>query len=179
MKPIEQIKEKIQQSDMVLIGVGDEFTEKKGKNTKEEILQAYQKVMDLVKGKPWFLVTINTDDLVYDAGVNSFFVVAPCGSERSGNVITNENYDESGYLPQWQYYMNWLTSTIGKKLCILELGVGMAYPSVIRMPFERTALYNQKASMIRIHSKLAQVPEEIQGRSVCCDENPVKFLNEV
>ena len=42
MKPIEQIKEKIQQSDMVLIGVGDEFTEKKGKNTKEEILQAVE-----------------------------------------------------------------------------------------------------------------------------------------
>ena len=177
MGKIEKIREIIEQSDMVLIGVGDEFTEKKA--SREEILNAYQKVMELVKGKPWFLVTINTDDLVYDAGVNSFFVVAPCGSERSGNVITNENYDESGYLPQWQYYMNWLTSTIGKKLCILELGVGMAYPSVIRMPFERTALYNQKASMIRIQSKLAQVPEEIQGRSVCCDENPVKFLNEV
>ena len=100
MKPIEQIAEKIQQSDMVLIGVGDEFTEKKGKNTKEEILQAYQKVMDLVKGKPWFLVTVNTDDLVYDAGVNSFFVVAPCGSDRSGNVVTNEDYDESCYLSQ-------------------------------------------------------------------------------
>ena len=60
---------------------------------------------------------------------------------------------------------------------ILELGVGMAYPSVIRMPFERTVLYNQKSSMIRIHSKLAQVPEEIQNRSICYDENPVKFLN--
>ena len=176
MKPMEQLTEIIQQSDMVLIGVGDEFTEKKG-NTKEEILRAYQKVMELIGGKPWFLVTVNTDDLVYDAGVNSFFVVAPCGSDRSGNVITNEDYDESGYLPQWQYYMNWLTSTIGKKLCILELGVGMAYPSVIRMPFERTALYNQKSSLIRIHSKLAQVPEKIQNRSVCYDENPVRFLN--
>lgn len=172
MKQIEQI---IQESDMVLIGIGDEFTERKAE--KEEILKAYQRLMDLVKGKPWFLVTVNTDDLVYDAGVNRFFVVAPCGSERSGNVVTNENYDESGYLPQWQYYMNWLTSTIGKKLCVLELGVGMAYPSVIRMPFERTVLYNQKSSMIRVHSKLAQVPEEIQNRSVCYDENPVKFLN--
>lgn len=170
-----QIEKIIQESDMVLIGVGDEFTEKKA--SKEEILKAYQKVMELVKGKPWFLVTVNTDDLVYDAGVNSFFVVAPCGSERSGNVVTNENYDESGYLPQWQYYMNWLTSTIGKKLCVLELGVGMAYPSVIRMPFERTVLYNQKSSMIRIHSKLAQVPEEIKNRSVCYDENPVEYLN--
>ena len=128
-----QIETMIQEADMVLIGIGDEFTEKK--NSREDILKAYQKLMVLVKGKPWFLVTVNTDDLVYDAGVNSFFVVAPCGSERSGNVITNENYDESGYLPQWKYYMHWLASTIGKKLCVLELGVGMAYPSVIRMPF--------------------------------------------
>lgn len=172
---MKRLKEIIQASDMVLIGVGDEFTEKKA--SKECIIKAYQKVMELIQGKPWFLVTINTDDLVYDAGVNRFFVVAPCGSERSGNVITNENYDESGYLPQWQYYMNWLASTIGKKLCVLELGVGMAYPSVIRMPFERTVLYNQKSSLVCIHSKLAQVPDEIQDRSVCYDENPVQFLN--
>ena len=167
-----QIETMIQEADMVLIGIGDEFTEKK--NTREDILKAYQKLMVLVKGKPWFLVTVNTDDLVYDAGVNSFFVVAPCG-----NVITNEKYDESGYLPQWKYYMNWLASTIGKKLCVLELGVGMAYPSVIRMPFERTVQYNQKATMIRIHSKLAQVPDEIKDRSVCYDENPVPFLNKL
>ena len=172
-----QIEEMIQASDMVLIGVGDEFTRKKA--DEEDILKAYRKLMDLVKGKPWFLVTINTDDLVYDAGVNKFFVVAPCGSERSGNVVTNDDYDESEYLPQWQYYLNWLTSTIGKNLCVLELGVGMAYPSVIRMPFERTVQYNQKASMIRIHSKLAQVPEEIQDRSVCYEKEPVKFLNEL
>ena len=172
-----QIETMIQEADMVLIGVGDEFTEKK--NSREDILKAYQKLMVLVKGKPWFLVTVNTDDLVYDAGVNSFFVVAPCGSERSGNVITNEKYDESDYLPQWKYYMNWLASTIGKKLCVLELGAGMAYPSVIRMPFERTVQYNQKATMIRIHSKLAQVPDEIKDRSVCYDENPVPFLNKL
>ena len=67
----------------------------------------------------------------------------------------------------------------GKKLCVLELGVGMAYPSVIRMPFERTVQYNQKATMIRIHGKLAQVPDEIKDRSVCYDENAVSFLNKL
>lgn len=167
----------IQSSDMVLIGVGDEFTEKKA--AKEEILTAYQKLMALVQGKPWFLVTVNTDDLVYEAGVNKFFVVAPCGSEKEGNVVTNEDYDESGYLPQWEFYMNWLVSTMGKKLCILELGVGMVYPSVIRMPFERTTMYNQKSTLVRIHSKLAQVPDEIQDRSICYDENPVELLNKI
>ena len=64
---MKQIETMIQESDMVLIGVGDEFTEKK--NSREDILKAYQKLMELVKGKPWFLVTVNTDDLVYDAGV--------------------------------------------------------------------------------------------------------------
>ena len=58
---MKQIETMIQESDMVLIGVGDEFTEKK--NSREDILKAYQKLMELVKGKPWFLVTVNTDDL--------------------------------------------------------------------------------------------------------------------
>ena len=40
MKPMEQITEMIQQSDMVLIGVGDEFTEKKGKNTKRDKVES-------------------------------------------------------------------------------------------------------------------------------------------
>lgn len=171
---MKQLQELIQQSDMVLIGTGDEFTEKKAE--KEQILQAYQKLNRLIEGKPWFLVTVNTDDYVYDAGMNRFFVVAPCGSERSGNVVTNLEYDESGYLPQWEFYRNWLASTIGKRLLLLELGVGMAYPSVIRMPFERTTQYNQKAYLVRIHSKLAQVPEEIQDRSLCISEQPVSHL---
>lgn len=169
-----QVQRIVADSDMVLIGVGDEFTEKKA--AREEILAAYQKLQELTAGKPWFLVTLNTDDLVYEAGLNSFFIVAPCGSEKSGNVITNEHYDGSAYLPQWQYYRNWLAATIGKKLCILELGVGMAYPSVIRMPFEKTAIWNQKAHLIRIHSKLAQVPKEIEEKSLCIPMRPVNFL---
>ncbi|MDO5540786.1 MAG: hypothetical protein Q4F83_12090 [Eubacteriales bacterium] len=171
---MEEILKVIRDSDMVLIGIGDEFTERKVK--REQIIEAYNYVNQMIQGKPWFAVTINTDDLIYESDLNKFFIVAPCGSETAGNTVTMENYDESAYLLQWKYYMNWLAATIGKKLCILELGVGMAYPSIIRMPFEKTAIFNEKAHLIRIHSKLAQSPEQLEGRSICISENPVDFL---
>lgn len=173
---MERISELIRSADAVLLGTGDEFTTKKA--DREQVIRAYDKLAALVEGKPWFAVTVNTDDLIYESKLNRFFIVAPCGSEAAGNVVTMENYDESSYLPQWQFYRNWLASTIGKKLCILELGVGLAYPSVIRLPFERTALFNQKAALVRVHSKLAQVPGELAGRSLCIPENPVQYLND-
>ncbi len=170
----EQIKEQIKDADMVLIGIGDQFSREKAE--KEEIMKAYACLAKMIAGKTWFAVTLNTDDLIYEAGWNRFFVVAPCGSEASGNVITNEDYDESEYLPQWQFYRNWLSATLGKKLCILELGVGLAYPSVIRMPFEKMAEVNQKACLIRIHSKMAQVPAGFGGKNICISEKPTEFL---
>lgn len=174
---MEEVKKIIQDSDMVLIGIGDEFTEKKA--PRQQIIEAYNCVNQMIQGKPWFAVTVNTDDLIYESLLNRFFIVAPCGSEAAGNVVTMEHYDESAYLPQWKYYMNWLTATIGKKLCILELGVGMAYPSVIRIPFEKTAIFNQKSHLIRIHSKLAQPPENLSDRCLCISENPVDFLMKI
>lgn len=177
MEEMERIREMIAESDMVLIGIGDQFSEKMAE--KEDIMKAYQVLYELVNGKPWFAVTLNTDDLIYESKLNRMFIVAPCGSEASGNVVTNDDYDESEYLPQWQFYMNWLTATLGKKLCILELGVGLAYPSVIRIPFERTVSVNQKSKMVRIHSKMAQVPEEIAERCLCISKKPVEFLSKM
>lgn len=177
MSELEKVKQIIADSDMVLIGIGDQLSKEKA--GREEILETYDTLYQMVEGKPWFIVTLNTDDLIYESHFNRMLIVAPCGSEASGNVVTNEDYDESEYLPQWQFYMNWLTATLGKKLCILELGVGMMYPSVVRMPFERTVQLNQKSHLIRVHSKLAFVPEEIVERSLCISENPVELLSKM
>lgn len=175
MNNLETVQQMIDECDMLLIGIGAEFSEKKA--SKEEVIKAYQTLQQMVKGKPWFLLTLNTDDLVYEAGLSEFFIVAPCGSDKTGNVITNEDYDESAYLPQWECYMNYLSATLGKKLLILELGIGMEYPSVVRIPFERTVTYNMQAKLIRINSKLAFVPEEIEERSLTISSLPVDFLN--
>lgn len=172
---MEEILRIIRGSEAVLLGFGDEFTEKKAK--REKILSAYNRLAALVAGKPWFAVTVNTDDLIYESDLSRFFIVAPCGSDAAGNVASMEDYDESAYLPQWEMYRNFLAAVLGKKLCILELGVGLLYPSVIRFPFEKLALCQQKAALVRVHSKLAQAPAELGDRAVCVAQNPVEWLN--
>lgn len=99
-----------------------------------------------------------------------------CGESLEFNNIYTENYREEGYLVQWEKYTNWLQNTLNKKLCILELGVGMQYPSIIRWPFEKIAFYNQKAVFFRIHKKLFHLTEELKNRGYAIPENAVSFL---
>ena len=175
MEQIELIKAKIKDATMVLLGIGTEVSLKN--YSKEELLEFFKSVAELIKGKFYFAVTLNTDDLIYEAGLEEVLIVAPCGSDKTGNVVTNENYDESGYLPQWQAYQKWLGNTLNQKFVILELGVGLEYPSVLRFPDEKMAYYNQKATLIRIHSTLAQLPSEISDRSISRTEHPIVWMN--
>lgn len=99
-----------------------------------------------------------------------------CGRELVFNNIYAEKYREEGYLADWAKYTKWLQGTVNHKVCILELGVGMKYPSVIRWPFEKIAVYNQKAAFYRIHSALYQMPDSLNGAGYSVPENPVDFL---
>lgn len=111
------------------------------------------------------------------ADVEKILPLCPkCGKPLVFNNILAENYVEEGYLEKWQHYTKWLQKTINRKLCILELGVGMRFPTVIRWPFEKVAYFNRKASFFRIHSKLYQVAEEIKEKSTGMQADPVNFL---
>ena len=77
---------------------------------------------------------------------------------------------------QWEKYMKWLQGTVNRKLCVLELGVGMLYPTVIRWPFEKVVYFNQKSNIFRIHSKLYQLTEEIKDRGYKIEKKPMDFL---
>lgn len=107
---------------------------------------------------------------------NSLPLCPRCGSPLVFNNIFAENYVEEGYLNQWQGYTKWLQKTLNRKLCILEMGVGMRFPTVIRWPFEKAAYFNQKAALFRVHSKLYQVPEEIRDKSTGVEAVPLEFL---
>ena len=99
-----------------------------------------------------------------------------CGSKLRFNQLGVTRYAEEGYLERWSEYTKWLQGTVNKKLCVLELGVGMEYPTIIRFPFEKIVFYNQKAFLYRIHPSLYQIGEEIGGRGCSVKENPVDFL---
>lgn len=102
-----------------------------------------------------------------------------CSECNSGMVLNNvqaDLYDERGYLSDWQRYTKWLQGTVNRKLLVLELGVGMEYPGMIRIPFERVVFLNQKAKMYRIHGSLYQVTEKLREKGVGISENAIDWL---
>lgn len=89
-----------------------------------------------------------------------------------------EQYNEKAYLPKWSDYQNWLSGTLSEDLLILELGVGLEYPTVIRFPFEKIAFINNKAYMIRVHEKLFQLPGHIVKKAVSVQSNSMDYIKE-
>lgn len=103
-------------------------------------------------------------------------VCAKCSGKLRFNQLGVKRYAEEGYLDQWNAYTKWLQGTVNRKLCVLELGVGMNYPGIIRFPFEKMVYYNQKAFLYRVHPRLYQLGAKIADRGKGIAENPVDFL---
>lgn len=105
------------------------------------------------------------------------YICPKCGEKLIFNYYQKSNYVEARYLDNWNAYQIWLQKTLNKKLLIVELGVGLEYPQVIRFPFEKIAYYNQKSYFIRVHHRLPQIVKEIKERSNGISQNSIEFLN--
>lgn len=101
-----------------------------------------------------------------------------CGEAMVLNNIYAEEYDEAGYLDAWKMYTKWLQGTLNKKLCVLELGVDMTFPNIIRWPFEKVAFYNMKASFIRVNQTLYHLSEELKDKGIAVKQNAIDWLLE-
>ena len=99
-----------------------------------------------------------------------------CGKNMIFNNINASNYNENGYMKQWEIYTKWLQGTLNKKICILELGVSVQYPTVIRWPFEKIAFLNQKASFYRINKNLSQISAELLDKGSAIAESAPEYL---
>lgn len=198
----EQILEKIETCEKLLIGIGEEW---KAEGI-PDIQSLYEKMNLLIKDKDFFIVTTVTDGEILKSSLDAGRIVAPCGNETwrqcsksctkdiwepgeipedicphchaplTGNTIKADHYIEEGYLPQWNAYTRWLSNTLNKKLLILELGVGFLTPTVIRWPFEKTVSVNNQAYMYRIHGKFAQLSQPIKEKAESASENSLEFF---
>lgn len=99
-----------------------------------------------------------------------------CGGDMILNNIYAESYNEAGYAEQWQVYTKWLQGTLNRSLAVLELGVSMRFPSVIRWPFEKVAYFNKKAVFIRVNETLYQLTEELREKGVGIPMNTIDWL---
>lgn len=253
----EGIERLVSESEMTLVGVGEEFERKKLlerdeaylgmiqkaraagavwaipyintyrlRGMQDRIVPAFKRLRQLLEGKNYFIVSVCMNGFLREAGFKEERLVEPCGGydmlqcpagcagslEKAGeslygqieaccrggmeweklqapvcgicgaqkifNSLYAEKYLEEGYLQKWAVYMKWLQGTPGRKLCALELGVGLTYPSVIRWPFEKTVYFNKKAVLIRIHENLYQLTEELKEQGYSMRGSAVDFLAE-
>ena len=70
-----------------------------------------------------------------------------CGKNMILNNVYAAKYDERGYLENWTTYQTWLQNTLNHKMVLLEIGEGNRFPSIIKNPFQRIALFQQKAGL--------------------------------
>lgn len=152
-----------------------------GSNTLKQCKDGCEQTVNDIDGEErrilneWFEKLFCDPALVKDA---PYLKKCPvCNQEMVLNNILNNCYDENGYLEQWKDYTKWLQSTINRKLLILELGVGLNYPTVIRWPFEKVAFYNNKAKFVRVHETLYQLTEELSEKGKGISKNAIDWLN--
>lgn len=103
-------------------------------------------------------------------------VCPECGAPLIFNNVYAQNYNEGGYMDQWRLYTKWLQGTLNRRLFMLELGVGMCFPSVIRWPFEKIAFLNEKAFLCRVHERLYQMDEKLSGKGCGISWNVIDWL---
>lgn len=103
-------------------------------------------------------------------------ICSKCGGKLVLNTVYTDKYNEGGYLADWNHYLKWLQGTLNRKLLILELGVGMDYPSIIRWPFEKVAFYNNKAKFYRVNEKLYQLTEELSSKGRGISNNAIEWI---
>ncbi len=99
-----------------------------------------------------------------------------CGKQLIFNSIYADEYNENGYLNDWSIYTKWLQGSVNRKLLILEFGVLMKYPSVIRFPFEKMAFYNNKSKFYRVNQSLYHMTEELKDKGLSIKENAIESL---
>ncbi len=153
----------LKKSMCVLVGLGESFTVK---NPEDELkyIQFYKTLKEKLGARDYYIVTQAEDDLIYQCGFDKKYVVAP--------VLYPED-EES-----WNKYIDWASMSLNRQILILELGVGFSNPMIIRFPFERTAAYNQKAKMYRVHPTFPQVTAEVGERGTAIMADPLNLFVE-
>lgn len=101
-----------------------------------------------------------------------------CGQAYVPNVYGIDNYNEQGYLKQWNLYNIWLQRALSKRLLIIELGMDYTLSNVFKFPLERITLIGNKVRMIIVDEKFSQYPKEIADKAFSVTRNPMEYIGE-
>ncbi|MFV0413476.1 MAG: NAD-dependent protein deacetylase, SIR2 family, partial [Oscillospiraceae bacterium] len=102
-----------------------------------------------------------------------------CGAHLIPNLRCDYNFVEKPHMTNAKAYENFLNTASGKKLVLLELGVGYNTPGIIRFPFDSIAQKNANASLIRINDTQPDIPKGAEESSVGIQADIGKALSDI
>lgn len=100
-----------------------------------------------------------------------------CGGDMEVNLRCDDRFVEDEFWHQArQRYMDFLARTSGRRLVLLELGVGYQTPVIIRFLFEQLTYQNENASLIRLNKGYPDGAEENRSRTISFPEDMMEVL---
>ncbi len=100
-----------------------------------------------------------------------------CGAPMAMNLRADNTFvQDAGWDAARGHYDDFVEVTKGKRILLLELGVGGNTPAIIKYPFWRLALENPAATYVCINKGEAYAPEEIGQRAICLDGDIAEIL---
>ena len=93
-----------------------------------------------------------------------------CGKPMTMNLRCDDSFvQDEGWYSAAKRYEEFLIRHEGKRVLLLELGVGMNTPVIIKYPFWRMAARNPDCIYACINRGEAFCPKEIEKQSICID----------
>ncbi|MBR4906429.1 MAG: Sir2 silent information regulator family NAD-dependent deacetylase [Clostridia bacterium] len=90
-----------------------------------------------------------------------------CGEPMTMNLRSDETFVEDlGWNEAASRYVNWVQARMDQKLLLLELGVGMNTPAIIKYPFWKLTAQNKSATYVCVNLGEAECPKEIEDRAI-------------
>ena len=102
-----------------------------------------------------------------------------CGGYLIPNLRCDYAFVEKPHMQNANKYKVFLSEVSENNLVLLELGVGINTPGIIRYPFERIAAQYPKASLVRINISSTALPKEIEEKSVGIENDVGKILRDI
>lgn len=100
-----------------------------------------------------------------------------CGREMTMNLRSDSTFvQDEGWDEALARYNEFVSAHTFRRLLILELGVGMNTPGIIKYPFWRMADEFPNSDYVCINKGMAGVPYEIRDKSVCIDADIKEVL---
>lgn len=181
---ISEIRERLAGADAVLVGAGAGLSTAAGMKYGGERFENYFSdfhkkygFSDMYSGG---FYPFRTQEEYWAYWSRAIFVNRYDGAPMTMNLrIDNTFVQDSGWYAAAGRYTDFAEKYKGKKLLLLELGVGYNTPGIIKYPFWRTAAENKNAAYVCINYGEAVCPKEIAKKAICLDTDIAKALGDL